>query len=215
MFEKHRAKVAQEQYLLELSQWQLREQWAQHCVEACQNYVGGNINGLVLAAGERGMYSVSNASLMTERHEQGHYTGTSSGFSIPVGSLGGHSVRYHVGASRGHYVQGPLVEAAVDVGTLCVTDRRIVFVGSRATKECLFDKLVSCTVSGGELVVGVSNRQKNLVVGIGVGNDLAVEFYVNLAMAHHRGTVDAVLASAQAELAVVEKQKPVAVGAAE
>jgi len=210
VFEKHQAKVAQEKYLAALSAWQLQEQWVRHCIDLCQTYTGGTIDGLVLGAGERGMYTITGASLVATQHAPGHYAGTSSGFSIPVGSLGGHSVRYRVGASRGHYVEGPLVEKAIDTGKLCITDKRIVFIGANNTKECVLDKLVSFNVAGGELTVAVSNRQKNLVVNVGTTHAADVDFYVKLALAHHQGTVADLTSQYQSLFAEVEKAKPVA-----
>lgn len=60
------------------------------------------------------------------RRNAGHYEGKSSGISIPVASIGGRSVRYRVGASRGHYVQGAPVPTPVDTGTVYITNKRVI-----------------------------------------------------------------------------------------
>jgi hypothetical protein len=96
----------------------------------------------MLTAGEAVFYKVTGCSLVEDRAGKGHYEGRSQGVSIPVGSIGGRSVRYRAGASKGHYVQGKPVSTAVDTGTVYITSRRVIFAGSRQTRECAFTKLV-------------------------------------------------------------------------
>jgi hypothetical protein len=104
---------------------------------------------IILKPGEAAFGTVSNVSLVEDRRGPGHYSGVSQGVSIPIGSVGGHSVRYRVGASRGHYVQGSLHPEAVDTGNLVITNQRVLFVGGRKTVECLFAKLVNANVEAG------------------------------------------------------------------
>jgi hypothetical protein len=160
MSEKHKAKKAEEQYKSEMEAWQSEHDELTAVLQAATTRTGSPSSDIMLKSGEAVFASVGNASLVEDRRGAGHYAGTSQGFSIPVGSVGGRSVRYRVGANKGHFVQGELHPQAVDQGKLVITNRRVLFVGGRKTIERLFAKLVGAEVSGGELALSVSNRQK-------------------------------------------------------
>ena len=70
-------------------------------------------DGLMIHRGEGCCGILEHCLLIEERREAGHYAGGSTGVSIPIGSLAGRSVRYRVGANRGHYVQGALSPTAI------------------------------------------------------------------------------------------------------
>ncbi|HVN50323.1 MAG TPA: hypothetical protein VMT43_02765, partial [Acidimicrobiales bacterium] len=145
MFEKHHAKRLAEAYAADLDRWQAERDDLAQQLEMARDFAGDSSGqGLVLKRGESLFATVTSTGLIEERRQGGHWQGGSQGVSIPVGSLGGHAIRYHVGATRGHYVQGTPVPTAVDRGTLYLTDQRVVFTGSAHTRECRFDKLLSC-----------------------------------------------------------------------
>jgi hypothetical protein len=122
----------------------------------------------MLKSGETLFCKVTNVSLVEERRGKGHYQGGSTGFSIPVGSVGGRSVRYRIGASRGHYVQGAPSPTAIDTGTMFVTNQRVVFRGTKQTRECAFAKLIGFQHSvDGSTTFSVSNRQKPTTIHYG------------------------------------------------
>ncbi len=174
-------------------------------------FAGQPTNDLVLNRGEALFASVSMASLVEDRRGAGQYQGRSSGVSIPVGSLGGHAVRYHVGASRGHYVQGAPVPTAIDTGTLFITNQRAVFIGSRQTRECTFAKLLGFQHGpDGSTTFAVSNRQKPTTVHYGAQIGGWVDFRLDLALAHYRDTVPALIDRLQADLAAIDQAKPTA-----
>ena len=147
-------------------------------------------------------------SLIEERSTGGHWQSGSQGVSIPIGSLGGHAIRYHVGASRGHYVQGTPAPTAVDVGTVYVTNQRVVFTGHAHTRECRFDKLLSCEPGAGSMNLSVSNRQKPTTLYYGTALDGWFGFRVTLALAHFRGDVPSLVAQLQAQLDALDAAKP-------
>jgi len=95
------------------------------------------------------------ASLMKEvavREFQGGY----SGFSFPIGKTG---IRYKVGGARGRSVLlGTKVEAA-DNGTLSLSSRRAVFLGTKKTIEMPYAKLVNLEVFSDGVRFHQSNRQ--------------------------------------------------------
>ncbi len=88
----------------------------------------------------------------------GHYEGTSQGISMPL--FGG--LRYRVGAMRGTFVPGDVIQAYKEVGEVVLTTTRLLFNGSFNTKEWAFAKWTGAATSDNEsdYVFHVSNRQK-------------------------------------------------------
>src|ERR1035437_8447955 len=101
VFDEHRAKKAEKEYREALAQWQGRRDGYAEYLELAQSFSGSGSGDIMLAAGEAVFIKVTGASLVEDRRGSGHYEGGSTGVSIPAGSLGGHSVRYRVGANRG------------------------------------------------------------------------------------------------------------------
>ena len=94
------------------------------------------------------------ANLMKEvavRQYQGGY----SGFSFPVGKTG---IRYRVGGSRGHSVEVGTRLNVADTGTLVITNKRAVYVGTRKTVEMPYSKLVNLKVYRDGIQFHLSNR---------------------------------------------------------
>jgi hypothetical protein len=212
MFEKHKAKEAEKHYEKQLAEWQQLHDSTGHLLQLAQSFNGdATASGLLLKPSEALFATVTNVGLVEDRRGAGHWEGHSSGVSIPIGSLGGHSVRYRVGASRGHYVQGNPVATAVDTGTVFITNQRVVFQGARQTRECLFSKLVGYQHEpDGSTVFSVSNRQKPTVVHYGTKIASWFDFRVELALAHYRGTVAQLVDQLGSQLAQIEQSKPVA-----
>jgi hypothetical protein len=209
MFEKHRAKQQAAAYAVDHARWaQDRDDLAQQ-VATARDFAGDTSGqGLVLKRGEALYAAVTSVSLIEERRSGGHWQSGSQGVSIPIGSLGGHAVRYHVGATRGHYVQGTPAPTAIDTGTVYVTDQRIVFTGSAQTRECRFDKLLSCTPGSGCMTLSVSNRQKPTTLAFGAELDGWFGFRLTLALAHFRGDVPALVSQLEGQLAALDEAEP-------
>jgi hypothetical protein len=209
MFEKHHEKKLAEEYQHQLAQWQELHDSTAHALALAQGFNGESSTQLMLKANEAVFATVTNAGLIEERRGAGHYTGASSGVSIPIGSIGGHAVRYHVGATRGHYVQAPPVPTAIDQGTVFITNQRVVFQGGHQTRECSFAKLIGFQhTNDGATVFSVSNRQKATVIHYGTEIAGWFDFRLDLALAHFKGTVPALVAQVQAQLAQLEAARP-------
>jgi hypothetical protein len=132
-----------------------------------------------------------------------------AGVSVPIGSLAGHAIRYRVGATRGHYVSAPPVPPAIDTGTVYVTDQRVVFTGSKQTRECAYAKLLSTNFSPDDTcTLAVSNRQKPTVVHYGSSLSGWFEFRLDLALAHYRGAVAPFAVQLQSELNDLDANRP-------
>jgi hypothetical protein len=81
------------------------------------------------------------ANLMKEvgvRQYQGGY----SGFSFPIGKTG---IRYRVGATKGHSVQVGTQLQVADSGLLSITNKRVVYTGSRKTVDMPYSRLINLT----------------------------------------------------------------------
>lgn len=209
MFEKHHEKKLAEEYQHQLAHWQELHDSTAQALALAQGFNGETSSQLVLKAEEAVFATVTNAALIEDRRGAGHYTGASSGVSIPIGSIGGHAVRYHVGATRGHYVQAPPVPTAIDQGTAFVTNQRVVFEGGRQTRECAFAKLIGFQHTGdGSTVFSVSNRQKPTVIHYGTQIAGWFDFRLDLALAHFRGTLPELVAQVQAQMAQLDAARP-------
>ena len=210
MFERHREKKAAEQAQAALAQWQQQRDAQAELVQVASTYTGeATSDGLVLKPGESLYATVSGASLVEERRGRGEFVAGSRGVSIPVGSIGGHAVRYHVGQTRGHYVQAPPMPTAIDTGTVYVTDQRVIFSGSRQSRECAYAKLLTTHFDpAGECTLSVSNRQKPTVLHYGAQLAGWFQFRVQLALAHFHGTTAAFIDELQKELADLDAHKP-------
>lgn len=218
MFDEHRAKKAEKEYREALAQWQGRRDGYAEYLELAQSFSGSGSDSdsdsgdIMLAAGEAVFIKVTGASLVEDRRGSGHYEGGSTGVSIPAGSLGGHSVRYRVGANRGHYVQGEPTPTAIDTGTVYLTNKRVIFQGAKQTREGIFAKLIGFqhADSEGSTTFSVSNRQTPTTVHYGPKLSGDFDFRLDLALAHFRGTASDLFTQLQQELAQLDAGRPVA-----
>jgi hypothetical protein len=210
VFEKHKAKKATAHYQQDLAHWQEQRDGYAGLLQLAQSYQGEPSTELMLEPGEAVFARVTDASLVEERRAGGHWQGGSAGVSVPVGSIGGRSVRYRVGATRGHYVQGTPHPTAIDTGTVFVTDTRVIFQGANQTRECTFDKLLGIQHSDedGTTVLSVSNRQKPTTIHYGPRIAGWFDFRLDLALAHYRNTVGALVTQLEQELAALDAARP-------
>jgi hypothetical protein len=209
MFEKHRAKQAEQAYEQAFAMWQAERDDASAAIELARDFAGDTgDNGLELHRGEAVFAAVGSTSLIEERRAGGHWQSGSQGVSVPIGTLGGRSVRYHVGASRGHYVQGTPSPTAIDTGTTFVTDQRVVFVGSAQTRECRYDKLLSRQATPGATTLSVSNRQKPTTIHYGAALDDWFGLRLDVALAHYHGQVAELVDRLTAQLGEIDARRP-------
>jgi hypothetical protein len=212
MFEKRKAKKAQEAYQAQLNHWKTLVDSYSKLVETATNFHGFTDEPIMFGEGEVGVFKVTNCSLVEERKGQGHFVAGSTGFSIPVGNVGGHPVRYRVGATRGHYVPGTPSPTAIDNGTFYLTTKRAIFVGRNHTRECLFAKLIgyNLTDAQGEVSFSVSNREKPMTIFFGNKISATIDFRLDLALALFKGELPQFIATLNNDLENVKKAQPVA-----
>lgn len=215
MFERHQERHAAREYQQRLSDWQQQRDGYAERLEIAQTYAGEPSSELMLKPGEKVFAGVAGASLVEERRGAGQWQGRSSGMSFPVGSLGGHSVRYRVGGTRGHYVQGAATPTAIDTGTFYITNMRVIFQGTRQTRECLFSKLVGFQHDdkAGTTVFSASNRQKPMTIHYGPDVSAWFDFRLDLAIAHYRNDLAAFVAQLHDVVANLDSRKPMPLAA--
>lgn len=193
-----------------MATWQAQHDALAEQLNLAEHFTGDTTSDqLVLQRGEALFAFVTGASLVEDRSTGGQWQGRSSGVSFPIGSIGGRSIRYRVGGTRGHYVQGTPVPTAIDVGTFFITDKRAIFQGQKQTRECRYDKLVGVQHDpNGATVFNVTNRQKATVISYGPDLTGWVAFRLGLALAHYQGTVPAIVEQLRGELAELDRGHP-------
>jgi hypothetical protein len=114
---------------------------------------------LILKPGERLVYCATGTGLFEPRREPGHWAGRSAGFSVPLGKSG---IRYRVGKSAGSHVQGEEKPTIIDRGDTSFTTQRVVFQGTKYTREWPYSKLIGIVHYSDQpaTAIQVSNRQK-------------------------------------------------------
>jgi hypothetical protein len=164
--------------------------------------------GLMLKKDERTFQVLQGPSLIEPRRLPGHWEGRSQGFSIPI--AGG--VRYRVGSTKGHYVQGAEKPTPIDTGTVTITNQRVVFQGTTASREWTFTQLLGLQHVDDPkwpwTAIQVSNRQKTS--GFTYPADLAaqVRYRLDLALAHFHGDMDHFTAALEAQIHEHDLERP-------
>jgi hypothetical protein len=157
---------------------------------------------LNLKKGESVFLQLEGTRLIEPRRMPGRWEGRSSGYSFRVMK----GVSYRVGGSRGTYAQGEEKPQVIDEGVISITNQRVVFQGTKASREWLYSRLlgsqhVDLPGEGAWTALQVSNRQK--VSGFLYTDDLApqIQFRLALGLAHFNGDVARLIAEIEAQLA--------------
>lgn len=139
--------------------WREQQALADELALAARHAAEGmdNVSGVLTKKGEVALTALP-ADLVEPKVMPGHFTGGYSGVSFRIAK----GVNYRIGGMRGHYTPGPEVQAPKDSGTAYVTTKRVVFTGSKSTREWAYAKLLSvaATADGRATLLHVSNRQK-------------------------------------------------------
>jgi hypothetical protein len=161
---------------------------------------------LQLAPGERVFSVLERVSLVEPRKRPERWSAGYAGFSFRLAR----SVRNRMTTNTTKKDAGEEVPAAVDTGAATITDGRIVFQGSRRTREWAFDRLLGYHNDGRVPVTlfHVANREKVSGLLYERGSAEEVHFRLALALAHHGGTVDEFVNHIERQLAVHEGSRP-------
>lgn len=170
-------------------------------VEESRTFSGVDAPGFEEKKGERTFAILEGVALIEPRRQPGKMEGRSSGVSFRIAK----GVNYRVGASKGTFVQGPDVPTPIDVGTAFITNQRVVFRGSKATREWAWSKLVSLdhddTVPWTSLPV--TNRQKTSGLLYDESNSPMIRFRLQLGLAHFQGRVPELTSDLEGQIAAL------------
>jgi len=210
VFEQHREHKAEEAREALQHDWQARHDAYVELLDTARTFTGTTAEGILLAPGESVFLVVQDTALIEERRGPGTYVGRSQGVSVPVMRVGGRQIRYRVGASKGHFVQGSPTPTAIDRGTTYITSSRVVFRGDAQTRECAFAKLIGFDHDDvdGTTTLSVSNRSKPTTIHYGTACAATFDFRLDLALAHFRNTLDDLEAGLEADLAAIDAGRP-------
>lgn len=163
---------------------------------------------LVLHKDEKPLLVLQGAGLIEPRRGPGHYQGGYSGFSFRVAK----GVSYRIGGSRGTFVQGEEKPTLIDSGTVTITDHRIVFEGSKQTREWAFTKLLGYEHDEHQpsTLIHVSNRQKTSGILYDDAHTALVRFRIGLGVAMFTGKAADFAADIEQQVAELDKAQPVA-----
>ena len=210
----HRRRKAEQAARQAEFEWRTRHDAYVGLIDAARTFQGGPAEGILLQDDESSYLQVTGCALIEERRGAGTYVGHSQGISVPIAHIGGRPIRYRVGASKGHYVQGEATPTAIDTGTVTITSKRVVFAGAAQTRECLFAHLIGVQhdAGSGASTLSVSNRKTPVTVRYGPQVAETFEFRLDLALAHFHGTVEDLVTGLEADLAAIDASRPPSAG---
>ncbi len=159
---------------------------------------------LVVRSGERLFSTIQGCGLYEPRRGAGHWEGRSAGVSVPTGIMG---IRVRLGKSAGTYEQGTETPTVIDSGNASITSQRVVFQGSKYTREWEYSKLIGIVHDAEHpaTAIQVSNRQKTSgIVYPGVTSWEPVRLALTVAVAVFRGEAAETIKELQDELAQLD-----------
>jgi hypothetical protein len=197
-----------------LAEWQADDDGLGEVVELARHFRGvtaGEIAGgspVALKPGERIYFVLKGAALIEPRSAGGHWEGRTQGVSFRV--PGTKSMRYRVGANKGHYVRDGERPTPIDEGTAVVTDKRLVFAGAQQAREWLWAKTIGLQHQDDApwTAVPVGNRPKVSGIGYDDAHGPEIRFRLDLALAVATGTADAFVAELEADRADHARHRP-------
>lgn len=140
----------------------------------------GKVPGVMLKKGEIAYLVMHGVGMIEPRRGPTKWVGGSQGVSFKISK----NMRYRVGQTRGHVVQGEEKPTVIDTGLGVVTNQRMIFVGSKRTTEWTYSKLLGFSLEGDSMAIfNVSNRQKASGFAYSPEFDTMVDAIVSAAIA--------------------------------
>ncbi len=134
------------------------------------------------------------------------YSGSSTGFSIPIAA----GIRFRVGSMQGRMIPGEEMQMDKDQGMVKLTNQRLIFSGPIATTEWAFAKILS-TFSNPDrtdFIFGVSNRQKSSGLRFTPDDGYAFSHLFALGLYSYENGIPATIEAIQNELNEGATDKP-------
>jgi hypothetical protein len=143
-----------------------------------------HVDGVQLKKGEVVYLVLNGVGLVEPRRGPTQWVGGSQGVSFKLVK----GVRYRVGATRGHVVQGEERPVVIDTGTGVVTNQRMMFIGDKRSTEWAYAKLLGFSLEQENIALfNVSNRQKASGFAYQADFDHIVDAVVSAATAAYLG----------------------------
>jgi hypothetical protein len=98
----------------------------------------------------------------------------------------------------------------IDTGTMVITDQRVVFLGSKYTREWAYSKMLGVQHDDalGATYMQVSNRQKASGIAHGAGAADDMKFRLGLALAVFADERDDFVADLEEQVAALRRERP-------
>ena len=137
--------------------------------------------------------------------EPTRYSGGYGGVSFPIFG----KVRLNTGKTGGKITQGAESINTTDQGPLLITNQRIMFAGTKRSREWRFDKMMSCSHSPeGSSIFAMTGAAKPTGIAYGRKAATEVQFRIELASAIALDTLDRYEAELVAERTQLEAERP-------
>ena len=142
------------------------------------------LQGVQLKMGEIAYLVLDGVGLVEPRRAPTQWVGGSHGVSFNIAK----GVRYRVGQTRGHVVQGEERPTIIDTGLGVVTNRRMLFIGAKRSTEWAYSKLLGYSLEHDSMAIfNVTNRQKASGFAYQTAVDHRVDAIVTAALAAFQG----------------------------
>lgn len=164
-------------------------------------------SSFVAKRGEAVLGVFDDCRLIEIRRGAGSYHGGHAGFSFRLSK----GMRFQVAGSRGTYVPGDEQLRITDEGRVVASDRRVVFQGSKTTREWAFGKLLGLQHDPAKPItlIQVSNRQKASGISYPADQTPRVRFALELGAAVATGGTAALIDSISRERDEHTRTRPV------
>ncbi|MFE2427301.1 DUF4429 domain-containing protein [Streptomyces sp. NPDC059373] len=207
--ERRAARRADKDYEKALAVWEREQALLDQATTAALGAAGASTtiaSGLIILKKNEAALWAGQASLVEPRRQPGYYSGGTAGVRLRIAK----GVSYRIGASSRSYTPGPEMQTPVDQGSIIVTTQRVVFKGSKASREWVFDKLlgVDNAADGTSVLLHVSNRQKVSGLLLGKSSE-AFQVFLALGLAILERGPSKVADECAASAAAHRKERPI------
>ncbi len=195
-------------YNAELNIWQEERQDLLDTIEMAKTGKGIRPDDLNLLPGETVFLVITSVSLIEIKKGPSTYVGKSSGISVPVAKIGGRTIRYRVGKTKGHVVSGTPYPEATDKGDFYITSQRLIYIGAQKTATTELSKMIAATIEAGTITISSTSRVKPTTITYGAHLDNRVRQSIIIAQGWHHNDPTSAVEELNQELLTLEKRKP-------
>ena len=134
------------------------------------------------------------------------YSGSSTGFSIPIAA----GIRFRVGSMQGRMIPGEEMQMDKDQGMVKLTNQRLIFAGPNNAAEWQFAKFLSAGTNQArnDFIFAVSNRKKTSGLRFSNEDGIAFSRLLALALYSYENGIPATIKEIKSAIKEIESQKP-------